>query len=166
MPDDPTLSVARSSTTSNPASQQQQSPQLYTSFIPNQPLNDKGTSSANKAPVTSRALQSSVVFSSGTAQDSFNTAENQTTTHTAQQQQPNRRISSAFSSSINLANPSMASGSASSVPVAAKPTGAIPASSPATYSQQETGGTVSSGARISRLLASSIVFADPTLGSA
>ncbi|KAG9319235.1 hypothetical protein KVV02_008076 [Mortierella alpina] len=161
--DDPVSSVARSSTTSNPAQQQQPS-QPYTPCIPNQPYNDKGTTSATKAPVTSRALQSSVVFSSGSAQDSSNIAENQTAIHTVQQQQPNRRISSAFSSSINLASPSTASGSASSLPVTAKTTGAIPASSPVTYSQQETGGTASSGARISRLLASSIVFADPTLG--
>ncbi|KAF9953848.1 Alpha-tubulin N-acetyltransferase 1 [Mortierella alpina] len=100
--DDPVPSAARSSSASNPALPQQL-PQPYTPFIPNQAHNDKGATSANKAPVTSRALQSSVVFSSGTAQDSYFTADNQTTTHTVQQQQPNRRISSAFSSSINLA---------------------------------------------------------------
>ncbi|CAO3568917.1 unnamed protein product [Mortierella alpina] len=161
--DDSVLSVAWS-INSNSNTHQQQPSQSHTP-IPSQAHNDKGTASANKAPMTSRALQSSVVFSSGATQDTSHTTENQTTPHTVQQQQPNRRISSAFSSSINLASPSTASASASTLPLAAKTASAVPASSPGTYSQQETGGAVTSGARISRLLASSIVFADPTPGN-
>ncbi|KAF9563162.1 Alpha-tubulin N-acetyltransferase 1 [Mortierella alpina] len=161
--DDLVASVARSSITSTPA-QQQQPPQPYTPFIPNQ-HNDKGSTSANKTLVTSRALQSSVVFSSGTAQDGSKTAENHTIPHTVQQQQPNRRISSAFSSSINLASPSTANGTPSPLSSTTKTTSTLPATSPVTYSKQETGGTVSSGPRISRLLTSSIVFADPALGN-
>ncbi|KAF9139826.1 Alpha-tubulin N-acetyltransferase 1 [Mortierella sp. GBA39] len=104
-------------------------------------------------PATSKALQSSVVFGSGYVQD-----HQPYTTTTAdatqppppqkqqqQQQKPNRRISSAFTSSINLSSPSTPSHHSSA-------------------SNHQ--GSVNGTGRISRLLASSIVFTDPTGGNA
>ncbi|KAG0264498.1 Alpha-tubulin N-acetyltransferase 1 [Mortierella polycephala] len=118
---------------------------------------------ANKAPTISRALQSSVVFGPGITKDPSSTAivaDNQNYTQaqaTHQQQQPNRRISSAFTSSIKLSSPDFTNGGPSSA--AATTT----ASSPAL--QHHSNGSLSggSGIRISRLLASSIVFADPAV---
>ncbi|KAK3817896.1 MAG: touch receptor neuron protein Mec-17-domain-containing protein [Linnemannia elongata] len=105
-------------------------------------------------PATSKALQSSVVFGSGCAQDhqSYTTTTAEATQppppqkqqQQQQQQQPNRRISSAFTSSINLSSPSKPSHHSSSP------------------SHQ---GSVNGTGRISRLLASSIVFTDPAGGN-
>ncbi|KAF9923901.1 Alpha-tubulin N-acetyltransferase 1 [Linnemannia zychae] len=120
--------------------QQERQPQAdTTNFIPSQVFS---------AP--SRALQSSVTFGSGYAHDS----QPYTTTTTEvfqapssqqqQSQQPNnKRISSAFTSSISLTSPTP------------------PSQNPSGHQ-----GSVSGTGRISRLLASSIVFTDPTGGSA
>ncbi|KAF9983502.1 Alpha-tubulin N-acetyltransferase 1 [Modicella reniformis] len=90
---------------------------------------------------TSRALQSSLVFSSGVALDlSGNPLNNHQSA--SRPQPPIKRISSAFSSSFSLASPStMNSGSGGGM--------------------QNT----TTSAKISRLLASSIVFADPVTSS-
>ncbi|KAF9286318.1 Alpha-tubulin N-acetyltransferase 1 [Linnemannia elongata] len=117
-----------------------------TSFIP-----------SHAYPATSKALQSSVVFGSGYAQDhqpyTTTTAEatqpplpQKQQQQQQQQQQPNRRISSAFTSSINLSSSSTPTHHSSS-----------------SSSHQ---GSVNGTGRISRLLASSIVFTDPTGGNA
>ncbi|KAF9907111.1 Alpha-tubulin N-acetyltransferase 1 [Linnemannia zychae] len=120
--------------------QQRQNQADTTTFIPSQTY-----------PATSRALQSSVVFSSGYPQD-----HQPYTTTTAEvfqppppqpqqqeKQQTNRRVSSAFTSSINLSSPS-----------------------PNHHHGSSNQGSVSGTGRISRLLASSIVFTDPTAGNA
>ncbi|KAF8927010.1 Alpha-tubulin N-acetyltransferase 1 [Haplosporangium gracile] len=100
-------------------------------------------------PATSKALQSSVVFGTGYTQDhqpyTTTTAEATQPPPPQRQQQPtNRRISSAFTSSINLSSPS----------------------TPSHHSSSSHQGSVSGTGRISRLLASSIVFTDPTGGNA
>ncbi|KAG0360186.1 touch receptor neuron protein Mec-17-domain-containing protein [Gamsiella multidivaricata] len=120
------------------------------SFIPSSSASDNSSSnsgtvnnsnsgtSGTRTPTISRALQSSVVFSSGApATDSINI-------------QANRRVSSAFSSSISLS----AGTDAGSIPIA-----------PTTRPQQTQTGGPPSGARISRLLASSIKFADPIVST-
>jgi hypothetical protein len=127
--------------------QQQQNHQANTftttSFIPSQVY-----------PATSRALQSSVVFGAGYSQDhpTYTTTSAEATQSPPQQSQQqqqqqatNRRVSSAFTSSINL----------SSSP-----------STPSHHSSSSHKGSVSGTGRISRLLASSIVFTDPTGGNA
>ncbi|KAF9094432.1 Alpha-tubulin N-acetyltransferase 1 [Mortierella sp. GBA35] len=126
--------------------QKQQQQQADTTFIPSQ------------FPATSRALQSSVVFSSGYSQDhsqQYTTTageiSSQQQSSQQQQQQPsqqqqqaaNRRVSSAFTSSISLSSPS-----------------------PSTNGSPSHTNGVSGTGRISRLLASSIVFTDPTGGNA
>ncbi|KAF9125704.1 Alpha-tubulin N-acetyltransferase 1 [Mortierella sp. 14UC] len=118
--------------------QQQQNLADTTTFIPSLAY-----------PATSRALQSSVVFSSGYSQDyqpyTTTTAEGfQPPPPQPQQQekQTNRRVSSAFTSSINLSSPS-----------------------PTHRSGLPNQGSVNGTGRISRLLASSIVFTDPTAGN-
>ncbi|KAG0283331.1 Alpha-tubulin N-acetyltransferase 1 [Linnemannia gamsii] len=105
-------------------------------------------------PATSRVLQSSVVFGAGAGYSQDHHTYTTTTadatqpppqqSHQHQQQATNRRVSSAFTSSINLS------------------------SSPSTPSHQSPlshQGSVNGTGRISRLLASSIVFTDPTGGN-
>ncbi|KAI1303917.1 Alpha-tubulin N-acetyltransferase 1 [Mortierella claussenii] len=129
-----------------------------------------GASTISKA--ASRALQSSVVFSSEHAHTAGTaTAHTSVTMNSTQQQQHNRRVSSAFSSSISLSGPTISSyqgsgGAGSGLPPIATSSPATTASplSP-THTRPQSGGSAAGGggARISRLLASSIVFADPTV---
>ncbi|KAF9170190.1 Alpha-tubulin N-acetyltransferase 1 [Mortierella sp. AD011] len=116
--------------------------------------NDNNTNTNNgrapKAPAKSRALQSSVVFSSGIQTDSETNA----------QQATNRRISSAFSSSISLSSPTTnGPGNGRGLP----PINTNSTNTSASSFSPNTPRTRSGGARISRLLTSSIVFADPAI---
>jgi len=96
------------------------------------------SSSPGTKPVVVRALQSSLVFGLGVELDSAGTSSSYTSpsglsNQRPQPPQPVKRVSSAFSSSFSLSND--------------------------TPTSPRTGTTTSGG--ISRLLASSIVFADP-----
>ncbi|KAF9356691.1 Alpha-tubulin N-acetyltransferase 1 [Mortierella sp. AD094] len=105
---------------------------------------------ALKAPAKSRALQSSVVFSSATPADH----------ETSSQQAANRRISSAFSSSITLSSPvANSSGNGGGLP----PINTNSTNTTSSSFSPNTPRSRSGGPRISRLLASSIVFADPAI---
>ncbi|KAG0205043.1 Alpha-tubulin N-acetyltransferase 1 [Mortierella sp. GBA30] len=172
--DDPVPLIPRSTVSVLQQQQQQQHQyqqqpsqppsQQVNPLIPSQAPNDaKDSTPGSRLTVTSRALQSSVVFSSGPALEPgpiFAASENQITTQSVQQQQPNRRISSAFSSSINLSNPSLVNGPSSTPATTAAITSTTPIQSPSASAQPQAGGSISGSARISRLLASSIVFAD------
>ncbi|KAF9343491.1 Alpha-tubulin N-acetyltransferase 1, partial [Mortierella sp. NVP85] len=91
------------------------------------------SSPGTKPVVVNRALQSSLVFGSGIELDSAGTSSSYTSSSRPQPPQPVKRVSSAFSSSFSLSND--------------------------TPTTPRTGTATSAG--ISRLLASSIVFADP-----
>ncbi|KAF9414092.1 Alpha-tubulin N-acetyltransferase 1 [Entomortierella beljakovae] len=120
-------------------------------------------------PVVSRALQSSVVFSSSAPLDSNNLSVSGSLN-----QQAGRRVSSsAFSSSINLSGPSSVNNSNFNN-VTTNGFSSTQSSSAGCNSTNTTGFSLSSNTtrhnpvapptqRVSRLLTSSIVFADPTV---
>ncbi|KAF9099273.1 Alpha-tubulin N-acetyltransferase 1 [Mortierella sp. AM989] len=116
-----------------------------------------------KATATSRVLQSSVVFSSAAPSDHGNTvvSPHQINGQSAQQA-ANRRISSAFSSSISLSSP-VANGNGTNLPPLAIATNST--NTTASSTSPNAVRSNSGGPRISRLLASSIVFADPVVSS-
>ncbi|KAF9914295.1 Alpha-tubulin N-acetyltransferase 1 [Lobosporangium transversale] len=135
--------------------------------------NNSSNPTTNKTgPFVSRALQSSVVFNSDHHHN------------TTSDQQPSKRTSSAFSSSISLASPVLGAanvqngvGTGGSVSIVTSSNGSsrnnnsnntatVTSPQSPNMTRSQLGGNSSGGTgKMSRLLASSIVFADPAVSS-